>query len=139
MAHFAHIENGKVTFCQPWNIAVIVVSNDDCGGGIFPESEILGQKFISSLGIPGTWKQTSYNNNFRNKYAGEGYLYLENEDIFVEPSPYPSWILNSSHEWIAPVAMPSVGGPYLWDENTISWKQAPKDKNIGDTHFAELE
>jgi hypothetical protein len=53
MAHFAKIENDTVT-------QVIVVSNDDCGGGDFPESEPIGQAFIASLGLTGEWLQTSY-------------------------------------------------------------------------------
>ena len=62
MAHFAKIENGIVT-------NVIVVSNDDCGGGNFPESNPIGQAFIASLNIDGIWQQTSYSSSFRNCYA----------------------------------------------------------------------
>jgi hypothetical protein len=62
MAHFAKIIDNTVT-------QVIVINNDDCGGGVFPESELIGQTFIASLGIAGEWLQTSYNNNFRNVYA----------------------------------------------------------------------
>ncbi len=54
MAHFAKIENGIVT-------QVIVVANELCNGGEFPESEMAGQAFIASLGLSGEWKQTSYN------------------------------------------------------------------------------
>lgn len=69
MAHFAKIENNVVT-------QVIVVANDDCGGGTFPDSEPIGQAFIASLGIPGTWLQTSYNATFRNAYAGINFTFL---------------------------------------------------------------
>ena len=65
MAHFAKIENGIVT-------EVIVVNNETLGNLDFPESEAVGQEFIASLGLDGTWKQTSYNANFRGKYAGLG-------------------------------------------------------------------
>lgn len=61
MAHFAKIENGIVT-------EVIVVGNDLCGGGEFPESEPIGQAFIASLGIEGDWKQTSYNTRYVYEY-----------------------------------------------------------------------
>ena len=57
MAHFAQIENGIVT-------QVIVVANELCAGGNFPESEPAGQAFIASLGIAGEWKQTSYNTEY---------------------------------------------------------------------------
>jgi hypothetical protein len=62
------------------------VSNDDCGGGDFPESEPIGQAFIASLGLSGEWKQTSYNNNFRAKYAGIGDTYDAVNDVFVSPA-----------------------------------------------------
>ena len=65
MAHFARVSNGIVQ-------QVIVVSNDDCGGGTYPESEPIGQTFLASLGLAGEWRQTSYNANFRGKYAGIG-------------------------------------------------------------------
>ena len=78
MAHFAKIENNIVT-------QVIVVSNDVLEGKNFPESDPIGQQFISSLNIGGTWKQTSYNNNFRGKYAGIGDTYDADLDEFVSP------------------------------------------------------
>lgn len=78
MAHFAKIENNTVT-------QVIVVSNDVLDGKDFPESEPIGQQFISSLNLGGSWKQTSYNNNFRGKYAGIGDTYDAELDEFVSP------------------------------------------------------
>jgi hypothetical protein len=78
MAHFAQVQNGIVH-------QVIVVSNDDCGGGDFPTSEAVGQAFIASLGLAGEWKQTSYNANFRSKYAGIGDTYDAVNDVFVAP------------------------------------------------------
>jgi len=86
MAHFARIENDVVR-------EVIVVSNDDCGGGTMPESEPIGQAFIASLGLTGDWLQTSYNANFRALYAGLGYTYDVALDEFVAPpapEPVPS-------------------------------------------------
>jgi len=79
MAHFAQVVENRVT-------QVIVVSNDDCGGGTFPESEPIGQTFIASLGLEGQWLQTSYNNNFRGCYAGIGFEYDPILDIFIEPT-----------------------------------------------------
>lgn len=78
MAHFAKIENDIV-------ISVIVVSNDDCGGGDFPESEPIGQAFIASIGLTGDWLQTSYHANFRGKYAGINDTYSADLDEFVAP------------------------------------------------------
>jgi hypothetical protein len=63
MAHFARVENGVVG-------EVIVVSNDDCDNLDFPESEPVGQAYIASIGLAGTWLQTSYSGSFRNVFAG---------------------------------------------------------------------
>jgi len=79
MAHFAKIENGIVR-------EVIVVGNDNCAGGDFPESEAAGQAFIASIGLSGEWRQTSYNANFRSKYAGIGDVYDAVNDVFVAPT-----------------------------------------------------
>ena len=68
MAHFAKIENDTVT-------QVIVVSNNDCGGGDFPESEPIGQAFLASLGLTGEWLQCSYHNNFRGRWASAGFTF----------------------------------------------------------------
>ena len=78
MAHFAQVTDSIVS-------NVIVVDNDDCGGGEFPDSEPIGQDFIASIGIDGDWLQTSYNNNFRGQYAGQGMTYDPTLDEFVSP------------------------------------------------------
>jgi hypothetical protein len=78
VAHFALLQNDIVE-------TVIVVSNDDCGGGNFPESEPVGQAFIASLGLDGEWLQTSYHANFRGKYASIGDTYDAGLDEFVAP------------------------------------------------------
>ena len=69
MAHFAKIEDGIVT-------NVVVVDN---------EHEAYGEEYLNSLGLEGRWVQTSYNNNFRGKYAGIGDSYDEVQDIFIAP------------------------------------------------------
>ena len=80
MAHFAKIENNLVT-------QVITISNEVCGSE-YPASEPIGQAFIASINIDGNWLQTSYNNNFRGIYAGIGFTYDADLDIFVAP-PLP--------------------------------------------------
>jgi hypothetical protein len=79
MAHFARVDNGTVS-------QVIVVSNDDCGGGDFPASEPIGQAFIASIGLEGEWRQTSYSASFRQKYAGIGDTFSEELDAFISPA-----------------------------------------------------
>ena len=78
MAHFAQVENDIVR-------NVIVINNSDCGGGDYPDSEPAGQAFIASIGIEGNWMQTSYNNNFRGTYAGQGMTYDPTLDEFISP------------------------------------------------------
>ena len=81
MAYFAKLENNTV-------VQVISVSNDVCGEPTldFPDTCAAGQTFIANtLKLDGTWKQTSYNNNFRGTYAGIGYTYDAVNDVFVAP------------------------------------------------------
>lgn len=84
MAHFAKLDNENVV------TEVIVVSNDDVDNLPFPESEPVGQAFIASLGLSGTYVQTSYSGAFRNFFAGPGVLFdasLGEYGEFVAPTP----------------------------------------------------
>ena len=116
MAHFAKIEDNKVT-------RVIVVKNKDCGGGEFPESEAIGQAFVASLGLAGEWLQTSYNMNFRGRYAGTGLNW--NGEVFHGESPYASWRLQDDGTWSAPTEKPD--GDFSWDEESTSWISTQPD------------
>ena len=120
MAHFAKIENNIIT-------NVIVVGNDVCGEPTltFPETESAGRAFIANtLKFDGVWKQTSYNNNFRGRYAGIGYTYDAVNDVFVAPQPFPSWILDANHMWQPPTPKPvdaSFENLYRWSEEDLEW------------------
>ena len=123
MAHFAKIENGIVT-------EVIVINNEDCGNLDFPESEPVGQGFLRSCGFTGTYKQTSYNANFRKLYAGIGYTYNEELDIFVPPKPYPSWTYDAElGGWVAPVPQPEAEDDFFfeWHEQQRKWLKHSMD------------
>jgi hypothetical protein len=77
MAHFARVENNIVR-------EVIVVNNEVLENKSFPESESIGIAFCKSLyGENTEWLQTSYNNNFRGRYAGSGMIYDELNDVFT--------------------------------------------------------
>lgn len=116
MAHFAQIDENNIVK------QVIVISNEDCGNLEFPESEIIGQNFINSIGLDGTWKQTSYNSNFRKRYAGLDDTYDEIRDAFLPPKPFSSWVLNEeSCLWEAPTPKPEDDKIYRWNEETLSW------------------
>ena len=113
MAHWAKIVDGKVT-------QVIVA-----------EKEFF-DTFVDSS--PGQWIQTSYNTHggvhanggtpLRKNYAGVGYSYDATKDAFIPPQPFASWVLDEDTcLWNAPVAMPTDGKLYAWDEATTSWKE----------------
>lgn len=75
-------------------------------------------------------KRTSYNNNYRKNYAGIGYIFREDlntpDGAFVAPKPFDSWILDEETcRWEAPVAYPTDGGFYTWNESTTSWDAVP--------------
>ena len=91
MAHFAKIEEGLVT-------QVIVLDNSDITDGNGDEQESLGIDFINNtLGISGTWKQTSFNGNIRANFAGIGDTYNEENDVFVKFRPAgENYVLNTT-------------------------------------------
>ena len=68
-------------------------------------------------------KRTSYNSKIRGTYAGIGYTYNANEDIFVTPQPYPSWIRSGSF-WKAPTPYPQDNKMYFWDEENLVWQES---------------
>ena len=80
MAHFAQLnETNTVT-------QVIVVHNNELLDENGNESEQKGIDFCVNL-LGGAWIQTSYNANFRGKYAGIGDIYDAVNDVFVAPEP----------------------------------------------------
>lgn len=112
MAHFAKVKNGIVT-------KVIVAEQDFIDSYIDHEA--------------GKWIQTSYNTRggqhllggtpLRKNFAGIGYTYDEEKDAFIEPQPFPSWILNEETcLWNPPVDYPSDDNKYKWNETDQQWE-----------------
>ncbi len=117
MAHFAKLDQNNVV------LEVHVVHNNELLDENGVEQEQKGIDFLInwSNGYL-AWKQTSYNGSFRKHYAGIGYTYDPQRDAFIPPKPYPSWILNEQTcLWDPPVAMPTDGQMYSWDEENINW------------------
>lgn len=115
MAHFAELGEDNIV------LRVIVVHNNDCKDENGNESEAAGAEFCRNL-FGGTWKQTSYNNNIRARYAGIGYTYNSSLDAYIAPKPFPSWSLNEeTTEWVSPVPYPDDNKFYHWDEPSQSW------------------
>jgi hypothetical protein len=115
MAHFAEIDSNNTV------LRVIVVNNNELLDQNSQESEAKGIDFCRNL-FGGTWLQTSYNGNIRKNYAAPGHTYDSQRDAFIAPQPFASWLLNEDTcAWEAPVAMPTDGNIYRWNEPTTSW------------------
>ena len=118
MAHFAELDETNTV------LNVVVVGNDVTTiDGV--EDEQRGIDFLNDL-LPesGTWVQTSYNRNIRFDYAAVGGTYDPVLDIFIQPKPFPSWVLDdTNHSWWAPVDYPGTDEPpfYYWDEDNTIW------------------
>ena len=115
MAHFAELDNDNNV------LRVIVVNNNDLllDG---KENEQKGIDFCVSL-FGGNWIQTSYNHKTRKQFAGIGYKYDANADVFIAPQPYPSWSLDDKYDWQAPKPYPNEG-LWNWDEEIGDWVEA---------------
>lgn len=112
MSHFAKVVDGKV---------VQVIAAEPDFFHTYKDSS------------PGAWIQTSYNTYgnqhpegrpLRGNYAGIGYTYDSEHDVFYAPQPFPSWTLNkTTWLWEPPIAYPNDGKVYQWDEASKSWAE----------------
>lgn len=115
MAHFAQLNDDSVV------TNIIVVNNSELLDENGNESEQIGISFCKKL-FNGSWVQTSYNNNFRKRYAQIGCKYDKDIDAFIPAKPYNSWIFNNQElDWNPPVEYPNDGNFYTWNENEIKW------------------
>ena len=145
MAHFAELESktDPTGFTSDTHLIVkrvVVVANDE----VPSDEHVDGETWCVNFFGGGTWKQTSYNHNFRKQYAGIGYRYDASKNKFITPQPYASWSLDSSDDWQAPITYPSVtsgsGFTYLiiWNEtkyqadNNTGW-EATKSNDTSET------
>ena len=111
MAHFAKLTVGNIVE------RVEVVSND------IATTEQAGIDFLNNLyNSRDVWKQTSYNATIRKNFAGIGFKYDQTRDAFIPPQPFNSWTLNEDTcLWEAPVAYPTDGQIYTWNETNQTW------------------
>jgi hypothetical protein len=116
MAHFAKLDENNIV------LEVIVIHNNELLDENGNETEAKGLEFVVNWsGGYQNWKQTSYNKNFRNKFATSGDVYMPEYDVFVSAKPYPSWSLDTqTFLWEAPVLQPEMG-LWNWDEPTQQW------------------
>jgi hypothetical protein len=108
MAHYAFLDEN--------NIVTEVITGID-------ETELIEGK------DPETWyaefkgqtcKRTSYHGNIRKQYAGVGFTYDPEADVFISPQPFPSWSLDSNFDWQPPKPKPD-GMFWIWNEDQEEW------------------
>ena len=119
MAHFAELESktDPTGFTSDTHLVVkrvVVVANDEVPSDEHADGETWCVNFFGG----GTWKQTSYNHNFRKQYAGIGMIYDASKNKFLSIQPHDSWALDGSDDWKAPITYPSVVDD---GEETPSW------------------
>jgi hypothetical protein len=133
MAHYAKLGiNSKV-------IGVEVVADADCQNADGIEDEEVGRQFLERIHNWPLWKKTSYNTAagqhklggtpLRGNYAGIGMTYDEDNDLFLPPKPYASWVLNTAEaRWQSPIGdEPELSEAerlthrYIWNESGQSW------------------
>ena len=142
MAHFAKLgSNSKV-------IQVLTLNNGDMLNADGAEDETVGQQYLERHNNwpAQMWIQTSYNTlggkhssgddskAFRGNYAGIGYTWDEDNNIFYPKSPYPSWVLNTTTaSWHSPIGdapddltdeEKAANTHYVWNEDGKSWDKA---------------
>lgn len=123
MSHFAHINENNI-------VDNVIVAEQD-----FIDTGLLGDLT--------KWIQTSYNTRggvyylpnsntpaedqskaLRKNYAGIGFTYDSIRDAFVPEKSYESWVLNEfSCLWEAPIAYPTDGKMYFWNEEIVNWEE----------------
>jgi len=117
MAHYAFLDENNI-------VTEVIVGKNEGEDGI--DWEVWYGDFRGQV-----CKRTSYNTignthsnggtPYRGNYAGIGYTYRSDLDVFVPPKPFPSWTLDSNVVWQAPTAMPTDGKTYSWNEATQAW------------------
>ena len=139
MAHFAKLgSNSKV-------IQVLTLDNKDMLNADGVEDESVGQHYLERHNNwpAQMWIQTSYNTSggkhksgddskaFRGNYAGIGYTWDEDNNIFYPKKPYASWVLNTTTaSWHSPIGdapddltdeEQAAHTRYEWNEVDQSW------------------
>jgi hypothetical protein len=144
MAHFAKLgSNGKV-------IQVLTMDNDKMLNADGVEDETVGQQWLETHNNwpAQMWIQTSYNTSgnkhssgddskaFRGNYAGIGYTWDEDDQIFWPKKPHTSWVKNNSEaRWQSPIGdAPALTAEqesqntadthrwgYVWNEANTTW------------------
>jgi hypothetical protein len=131
MAHFAELKSmtdptGFTSDTHQVVQRVVVVGNDiAAGGGTLEENDmhVDGETWCANFFKGGSWKQTSYNHNFRKQYCGKGFTFDAAKNKFISPQPFASWALDGNDDWQAPVTYPTdtTDKTIRWDEAGQKW------------------
>ena len=96
MTYFAKVENGVVT-------GTVETSEDMVANGVCGDPSLF----------------VAYTNGKRPPVFGG--TYRADIDEFIDPSPYPSWVLDSNNDWQPPTPKPDDGKLYEWSESVLAW------------------
>jgi len=123
MAHYAFLNDNSI-------VTEVIVGKDET------DTTHNWEEFYGEIRNQ-TCKRTSYNTTgnahsnsgsaFRGNYAGIGYTYDADNDVFYSPRPFPSWTLTNKWLWACPLTYPDDDKMYHWDEdvyqadNTKGW------------------
>ena len=129
MAHYCFINSNNIV-----TQVIVGRDEDEIVDGITNWETYYGEKMgerclrtsYNTIGNEHTGGGTPYRGN----YAGIGFKYDEENDVFVAPQPFPSWTLNDSYLWEAPVAYPEDGEQYVWNENRKEWEAVVIDETL---------
>lgn len=97
MTYFARVENGVVT------------------GTVDTSPEMLA---AGVCGDPSLFVEYSENSKRPAVFGG---TYRADINEFIDPSPYPSWVLDSNNDWQPPTPKPNDGKLYEWSESVLAW------------------
>ena len=139
MAHFAKINKDKKV------IAVLVLNNSDMLNASGVEEESIGQQYLEKHNNwpAQMWIQTSYNTfggqhknggtPFRGNYAGIGYIWDEENQIFLREKPYTSWIKHiPTASWKSPIGEAPALNEEQIAQNMVAthkWKYVWSEEN----------
>jgi len=124
MAHYAFLDENNI-------VQAVYVGIDENNLDELPDGFDSWEEYYSNQqGM--TCKRTSYNTfgnehkdngiAFRGNFAGIGFTYDEENDVFIAPQSFNGWVLNTSTWlWEAPIDYPDDGNKYIWNEETLSW------------------
>ena len=130
MAHYSFLNDENI-------VVEVITGKDEDDLETLPEGFASWEEYYETKRDGLTCKRTSYNTQagenlnggtaFRGNYAGIGYTYDPDNDVFYSQQPFPSWIMNEeTWTWEPPTPKPldltqDDGNMYMWNESSQSW------------------